>query len=347
MPKQTKQRKKKSGTKETEKLIKKQRKSIKKKKKKYLVKNWKQYNESLMNRGKVFFYISEEVLSQWNSNPKKKESQKRGRPEKYSDLAIETALIISQVYHLPLRQTEGYLNDIFSKIGSLCKSPDYSTLSLRGKKLSVSIRVRNIRKGNLHVVVDSTGIKVYGEGEWKVRKHGWGKHRTWLKLHLGADENTGEILMGEVTGNDVHDSETVSPMLRQLPKDQEIDQFSGDGAYDTWTCYQALQERDVSKISIPPQKNAKIKKHGNSKGDSLPRDENLRSIREVGRKQWKINSNYHRRSLSETAMFRLKTIFGERVSARTFENQRTHLLLRLKILNRMTLLGMPESYVVE
>lgn len=180
-----------------------------------------------------------------------------------------------------------------------------------------------------------------------MRKHGWGKHRTWLKLHISVDEQSGDILMGEVTGNDVHDSEMVSPMLDQLPKEQKIDQFSGDGAYDKWICYRALQERNVSRISIPPQKNAKIKKHGNFKGETLPRDENLRSIRKIGRKQWKINSNYHRRSLSETAMFRLKTVFGERVFSRNCKNQRTELLLRLRILNCMTALGMPESYLVE
>lgn len=327
------------------KLARKQKKRKASKKKKYLVKNWKQYNEALMNRGKVFFYISEDVLSQWN--PKKEKNRKSGRPRKYSDLAIEIFLTIGQVFHLRLRQTEGYLNDIFSKIGSPCKSPDYSTVSLRGKKLSVSVRVRNVRKENLHIVADSTGMKVYGEGEWKVRKHGWGKHRTWLKLHIGVDEQSGDILMGEVTGNDVHDSEMVLPMLAQLPKEQEIDQFSGDGAYDKWECYQALQEKSVSKVSIPPQKNAKIKKHGNSQGETLPRDNNLRSIRQAGRKQWKKESGYHRRSLSETAMFRVKTVFGDRVFFRNFGNQRTELLLRLRILNRMTALGMPESCVVE
>lgn len=135
-------------------------------------------------------------------------------------------------------------------------------------------------------------------------------------------------------------------MLDQLPKEQGIDQCSGDGAYDMRKCYETLKKHRVQKVTIPPQKNAKIWQHGNSKEERLVRDENLRAIRKVGRKKWKEDSDYHRRSLSETAMFRLKAIFGEKVSARSFVNQRVQLLLRLKTLNRMTTLGMPESYVV-
>jgi len=315
----------------------------KKNKKKYKVRNWKEYNEALVNRGRLIFHMTEEAIREWEEKQKKK--KKPGRPKKFSNLAIETALTLGQYFRLPLRATEGIVSDILSRMGTTCSSPDYTTLSIRGKELSINIRTRPIRE-NIHIAVDSTGIKVFGEGEWKVRKHGWGKHRTWLKVHLGVDEKTGDILMGEVTGN-THDSEAVDPMLKQIPEKQSIKQFSGDGAYDRRKCYDALKEKIVSKITIPPQKNAKIWKHGNLKGKTHPRDENLREIRAKGRKRWKIDNNYHRRSLSETAMFRLKTIFGDKVPARVFDNQRNQLLLRLKMLNRMTALGMPESYVVE
>ncbi|MGB5018306.1 MAG: IS5 family transposase [Candidatus Moraniibacteriota bacterium] len=311
-------------------------------KKKYKVRNWKEYNEALVNRGRILFQITEEAVKQWEEAERNK---KRGRPKKFSDTAIETALTLSQIFRLPLRTTEGLVSDILKKLGAECTAPDYTTLCVRSKGVTVSIQVRDIHE-NLHLVVDSTGVKVFGEGEWKVRKHGWSKHRTWLKLHLGADEKTGDILVGEVTNNSVHDSVMLDPLLDQLPKEQGIDQCSGDGAYDTRKCYETLKKHRVQKVTIPPQKNAKIWQHGNSKEERLVRDENLRAIRKVGRKKWKEDSDYHRRSLSETAMFRLKAIFGEKVSARSFVNQRVQLLLRLKTLNRMTTLGMPESYVV-
>jgi len=325
MPKQAKEGKKKSG----------------KKKKTYTVRNWKEYNEALVNRGRLIFHITDEAIRLWEENERAK---KRGRPKKFSDIAIETTLTLGQIFRLPLRSTEGLMSEILSKLGSSCISPDYSTLCIRGKTLKVDIRIRSVRE-DLHLVVDSTGIKVCGEGEWKVRKHGWSKHRTWLKVHLGADEKTGDIVVGDVTGNDVHDGTMLPVLLWQIPEETPITQCSGDGAYDTRTCYEVLEKRGIPIVTIPPQKNAKIWKHGNTKGDRHIRDENLRQIRKKGRSTWKDESGYHRRSLSETAMFRYKTLFGDKVSARTFENQRTSLLLRLKALNRMTMLGMPETVV--
>lgn len=313
-------------------------------KKRYRVRNWKEYNEALVNRGKVIFWITEEAIKNWEE---RKKTGKRGKPRVFSDTAIETAMTFQQVFRLPLRQTEGLLGTLLEKIGANVKAPDYSTLSIRGATLSVAIRVRAIREEPLHIVVDSTGAKVYGEGEWKVRQHGWSKHRTWKKLHIGVDEQTGDILMGEVTGNDMADCAMLKPLLEQLPAKAVINQLSADGAFDRRICYETLIANHISRIAIPPQRNAKIWLHGNA-GDHthrLPRDENIRRIRKIGRKRWKIESGYHRRSLAETAMFRLKTVFTDRVTARNDAGQRTQLLLRCKILNMMTLLGMPKSYL--
>lgn len=318
--------------------------STPKKKRKYRVRNWKEYNEALVNRGRIIFHITEEALKQWEEAEQEKK-KKRGRPKKFSDTAIETALTLGQALHLPLRGTEGLLSEILSKLGSSCHAPDYSTLSIRGKTIPVSIRVRSPRE-RIHIAADSTGVKVFGEGEWKVRKHGWSKRRTWIELHIGVDEKTGDIVVGEVTDNSIHDSKMVKPLLDQVPETVSIDQFSGDGAYDTRSVYDTLREREVKHITIPPQKNARIWKHGNTAGEAHPRDENLRAIRKHGRKRWKELSGYHRRSLAETVMFRFKTIFTDKVPAKIFENQRNQLLLRLKMLNRMTLLGMPGTYVV-
>ena len=312
-------------------------------KKKYKVRNWKEYNQALVNRGKILFWITEEAIRNWEEQRK---TGKRGKPKQFSNVAIETSLTLSQVFHMPLRAAEGFLSDILEKLAPDLKTPDHSTISIRSKTLSIQIRVRFIPREPLHIVVDSTGAKVYGEGEWKVRQHGWSKRRMWKKLHIGVDEHTGDILIGEVTGNDIADCHMLTPLLGQLPDTVNVGQVSGDGGYDRRTCYEELQKRDVSRITIPPQHNAKIWQHGNTNAQRYARDENLRRIRQIGRKQWKIATNYHRRSLVETSMFRLKTIFGERVSARLFENQRTQLLIRCKALNRMTMLGMPESYVV-
>lgn len=313
------------------------------KKKQYKVRNWREYNQSLVDRGKVTFWITEAALKAW---VERKKTRKRGKPKLYSDTAIETALVLQQVFHLALRQTEGFLASILRRLGSDRKAPDYSTLSIRATSLTIQIRARKIRDESLHVVVDSTGAKVYGEGEWKVRQHGWSKHRTWKKLHIGVDEASGDILLGEVTGNDTADCEMLESLLDQLPVSAVINQVSGDGAFDRKRCYGALQRRQVQRVAIPPQRNAKIIQHGNTPGASLVRDQNLRRIREVGRKKWKQESGYHRRSLAETTMFRLKTIFTDKVRARRDTMQRVQLLLRCKALNLMTTLGMPDSYAV-
>jgi hypothetical protein len=216
----------------------------------------------------------------------------------------------------------------------------YSQLSRRCTSLEVALPRRKNNEA-LHMVVDSTGVKVFGEGEWKVRQHGYTKRRTWRKLHIGADEATGEIVAAVVTTNNVADSQVLEDLLEQVP--EQIKQVSGDGSYDKRNCYEAIDKRKA-KAAIPPRRDAKIWRHGNTKQDRLIRDENLRGIRRMGRKPWKQEVGYHRRRLAETQMFRVKTIFGDRVSARQFGGQATQVLVRCAALNRMTHLGMPDSY---
>jgi len=200
------------------------------------------------------------------------------------------------------------------------------------------------KSGALHLLVDSTGIKVYGEGEWKARQHGVSKRRTWRKLHLGVDEATGEILAGAVTTNDVHDSAMLSDLFEAT--ESEVEQVSADGAYDKRCCYDTLIAHQID-VAIPPQKNAKIWRHGNCKGPRHPRDENLRAIRKYGRSAWKRQSNYHRCSISESTMFRLKVIFGGKVRSRLFDNQATELLLQCAALNRMIQVANPDTVWVD
>jgi hypothetical protein len=192
------------------------------------------------------------------------------------------------------------------------------------------------------IVVDSTGVKVYGEGEWKVRTHGVSKRRTWRKLHLCVDEKTHEIIAAAATENSVADCQVFPELLAGI--NGSIEQISADGSYDKRGVYQTIREREILKAAIPPRKNARIWQHGNSKKDRLIRDENLRAVRKKGRKRWKEEIGYHRRSLSETAVFRFKTIFTEKLKSRKIENQFSEMAIKCAALNQMTHLGMPDSY---
>jgi IS5 family transposase len=313
---------------------------VKKKiRKTYRIRNWKQYNASLVNRGSLTLWLSDEMIREWLSQ---ENSGKPGRPNTYSDTAILCMASLQEIYHLALRQTEGLMASIIKLLGLDLAVPDHSVLCRRRKQLEISLP-RKSKNQALHLVVDSTGVKIFGEGEWKVRQYSYSKRRTWRKLHLAADEATGEIVAAVVTTNGYADSQVIEDLLEQV--DEEIEQVSGDGGYDKRNCYQAIKKRRAKAV-IPPQKNARIWQHGNCKQERLNRDENVRRIRKVGRRKWKEESKYHRRSLAETQMFRLKTIFGERVSAREFAGQAAQMLVRCRVLNQMTHLGMPDSYAV-
>ncbi len=306
----------------------------------YRVRNWKEYDASLVKRGSLTVWMSEEAIAGWTPE---KESGKRGRQRDYSDLAIETALVLKEVYGLTNRSTECFLLSLFEIMQIDLPVPDHTTLSVRGKKLVVDIPKQT--GSSLHIVVDSTGLKVYGEGEWKTRKHGISKRRTWRKLHLGVNSEDGQIEAVVLSKAGLSDADAVGPMLEQI--DDEIESFGGDGAYDKRKVYQKVRDHSPDcDMKIPPQKNARIWQHGNCKAPPHPRDENLRHIRKRGRRAWKKDSNYHQRSLAETAMFRMKIIFGDKLSTRLLETQNTQALIRCRALNMMTHLGMPESYLV-
>lgn len=305
----------------------------------YRVKNWSDYEKALVQRGSLTFWLSDDFGEVWRYAGEKQ----RGSQFAYSEKAIEIMLTIKEVFHLTNRGVEGFVCSLFAMLNIHLRVPDHSTLSKRGKTLNVSLPKKTNK--SLHLVLDSTGLKIYGEGEWKVRKHGYAKHRTWRKLHVGANPDNGEIQVAVVTRNSISDDAVVKEMLTQI--EQTLLSCAADGAYDKRRVYDALHAHSPNvEILIPPRKNAHIWQHGNSKEERLKRDENLRYIRKHGRQQWKHDSGYHIRSLAETIIFRLKTLFGEKLSARLIETQTTQALLRCLALNRMTQLGMPESYLV-
>jgi len=307
----------------------------------YRVKNWAVYNKSLVQRGAITLWISEDVIENWHPEPE--EVRPRGGQVQYSDEAIACLLMLRAVYKLPYRQTEGFGQSVIDLVRADVRVPDYTTLCKRSADLAVSLPTRN-PKTPKHIVVDSTGLKIYGEGEWKVRQHGYSKRRTWRKLHLSVDENTHEIQALVLTEAGVDDAEAGQQLVVDTPG--EINQISGDGSYDKAKFYAASTQRGIKHISVPPRRNAKIWQHGNSNKAPLPRDQNLRRIRQIGRKQWKVESGYHRRSLAETAVFRFKIIFGNTLSTRTLPRQITEARIKCAALNRMTQLGMPDSYRV-
>jgi IS5 family transposase len=310
----------------------------KKTKTKYRLRNWSEYNRALVQRGSLTMWITQDVVQTWHAT---ETESKRGHPRTYTDTAIGTMATLQEIYHLGLRQTQGLLESIGQLLHLAVAIPDYSTLSRRRATLEIALP-QTRKKEALHVVVDSTGVKVFGEGEWQVRQHGYTRRRTWRKVHLGVDEASGEIVAAVVTTTDYHDSQLLPDLLAQV--EEQITHVSGDGAYDRRACYAAIRQRHAQ-ASLPPQHNAKIWQHGNTKTERLARDENLRRIRQGGRAAWKRESGYHRRSLAETTMFRLKTIFGDRVTARSFAGQAAQVLVRCATLNQLTHLGMPDSSV--
>ena len=304
----------------------------------YKVKNWSAYNRSLKNRGSLTLWMSEDVMEQWYY----KGAKQKGAQYKYSDKCIEACCIVRKVYHLALRQTEGLVESILEILQLEMEVPDYTVLCRRAKALKISsVLVRKINKGeHLHIVMDSTGLKVYGEGEWKVKQHGWSKHRTWRKIHIAVNPEDGMIHAAEMTTNGVDDAAMVKPVLEKIKS--KVQKFGGDGAYDK-TKVHAILEKEKIKPIIPPRKNARISKQGNSKGRAKPRDSAIRYIRQHGRKKWKQAVQYHKRSIAETTMFRYKTILGAKLQSRIFENQCVEALLSCKILNNMAACGMPLS----
>ncbi len=295
--------------------------------------DWSAYNTALIARGNLTLWIDEGVIEFWRARPAGK---KNGRPFTYSDRAVELVLTLRQLYALPLRGAQGFAQAVVALLGLTLPVPHYSTLSRRAGRLSVALGAAPAAGGRV-LLLDSTGLKVFGEGEWKVRQHGSSKRRTWRKLHLAIDAATQEVVACELTDNGTADGETAGPLLDAV--EGEIARVTADGAYDQRPVYDAAGRRGAA-VVVPPRRGAKVRVHGNTLGPPDPRDENVRGARRYGRKSWKRRVGYHERSLVETGMFRYKTLFGGRLRARAMAGQRVEARISCKIMNRFTRLGM-------
>ncbi len=306
---------------------------------KYYIRNWKEYNKSLIKRGSITIWFSEDAIEKWIA---KKEKGKQGHPIIYSNDAILTALMIRAVFHLPLRSLQGFLASLVMLMRIALPIPCYTQICRRAKSLGRELN-KFSKKNVTDLVIDSTGLKVYGEGEWKVRRHGYSKRRTWRKMHLAVCPDSNEIIFEILTENNVSDSDIYPKFLEACPK--TVERTYGDGAYDTESCYQASANHGSIPI-IPPQRNAIF--HKNAPQHMERRNNSVLEILGLGgdeeaRKLWKKLKGYHRRSLGETAMFRFKQLFGNNLRSRNIETQRAETRAKCEALNIMTKLGMPES----
>jgi hypothetical protein len=220
---------------------------------KYKTRNWAEYNLSLKMRGSLSIWFDAGMT--WEAVP----SGRRGRQQAYSDAAIQACLTLKVLFGLPLRQTAGFVESLLKLAGLNWSVPDFSTLCRRQRTLSVAIPYKG-STGPLHLLIDSTGIKAEGEGEWNARKHGGPKRRLWRKIHIGIDEETLEIRAVEVTNSSIGDAPMLPDLLNQIPADQELGSVTADGAYDTRKCHDAIAARNAHAV-IPPRKNAKLWKH--------------------------------------------------------------------------------------
>jgi hypothetical protein len=298
------------------------------------VTNWTEYDAALCRRGSLTVWFTEEAIRAWRAEPR----TTRGGQPWCSPLAILTALTLWAVFCLALRQTEGLIGSILHLLGLDLAVPDHTTLSRRAATLEVP-RPRP-GTGPVHLLVDSTGLKLGGPGEWLVEKHGTKKRRAWRKLHLGVDAETGRIEAVELTANEVDDGSRVGPLLDQVA--DPLASFTGDGAYDRADVYGAVAARHPeTAVVVPPRRDAVPSAAAET--EPTRRDQHVRSIAEQGRLGWQKASGYNRRALAEAMISRYKRVIGDALRSRTDRRQVTEVAIAVRALNRMLELGRPES----
>jgi len=307
------------------------------------VTNWAEYDAALRQRGSLTVWFTEEAVAAWEAEPR---TTPGGQPH-YSSLAITTALTLKAVFRLALRQTEGLIGSVIRLLGLDLSVPDHTTLSRRAETLEVP-RPRSDSRTEagrdpepVHLLVDSTGLKLCGAGEWLVEKHGTRTRRAWRKMHLGVDAETGRIVAATLTDRDVDDASQVGPLLDQV--DGQIASFTGDGAYDQDGVYTSVAERHpAAAIIVPPRATAVPSRTAETA--PTQRDRHLDLIAEKGRMGWQKASGYNWRARAEATIGRFKRVIGDGLRSHTDEGRATEVDVAVYVLNRMLDLGRP-NYV--
>jgi hypothetical protein len=308
-------------------------------KQQYKVINWSDYNEALQRRGDITIWLSDEAIAQWYEKDRVYDGT--GTPKLYTDFAIITCHEIRLVYKLPLRQCQGFINSLFRLMNIPLTCPNFSVLSKRLRELNIKVpryKKTDKRDDDIHAIaIDSTGLKRFGRGEWHQEKYELSSKASWRKLHLAINQSH-YIEACVLTDRFSHDDQQVEPLLEQI--DKSIDHFSADSAYDETPVYNAvIAHSPAVDVVIPPRANAVVK----DKAAAL-RNRNIQEINDNGRMQWQRERKYGRRNYSELGVQRYQKTFGDAMHAREFSRQQQEAMIASGALNKMTSLGMPQSY---
>jgi hypothetical protein len=304
----------------------------------YRVKNWAAYDKALRDRGDITLWISQDAIDAWTPP----QTGKRDAQPVYSDIAIETALTFRLLFSLPSRQTEGFLGSLLRLMDLMLPCPDHTTLSRRNATVEVRRQIDRTPQGSVCVIVDSTGLKVCGQGEWQSQKHGEKKVKRWKKLHISVDDQ-GQIIASTVTESNEQDPSQVPELLDQI--DGDIDRFVGDGIYDQEPVYTAVEKHSPgARVIIPPRKDAVVSPTASTA--PTQRDQHLLAIERTGRFTWKRTSGSYGQAHAENVFSRFKRTFGDRLRAKRDAAQEREASLACQLLNRMLELGRPQSYPV-
>src|SRR4051812_27587325 len=312
--------------------------------------NWREYDESLRRRGSLTVWFSDEAVEAWEAE---RRTSRGGQPED-SDLAILTALTFKAVFRLAYRQTEGLIGSLIGLLGLDLAVPDHTTLYRRAETLEVPRpKPRGAGAGAddaaggaddgaepLHLLVGSTGLKLIGAGEWLVEKHGTKRRRSWRKLHLGVDAETGRIVAATLTDRDEDDASQVGPLLDKVA--DPVASFTADGAYDQESVYAEVAERPPGAAVVVPPRSTAVPSATAETGPTQ-RDCHLQLIAEKGRMGWQKASGYNARARAEATIGRFKRVIGDGLRSRTDERRATEMDVAVQVLNRMLELGRPES----
>ena len=300
---------------------------------KYRIGNWPAYQRGLVQQGAVTLWLSADARDAWRPSP----SGQPGGQQRFSDLAIRTTLTLRLVFRLPLRQAEGFLRSVLSMMDVDLEAPDHTTLSRRSRHLDVGLP-RVPVKGPIHLIVDSTGLSIVGEGEWAAAKHGGRGQRGWKNLHLGVD-GAGVIVAHTLTEATVDDATTGVGLIEALNAD--FARVTAD-AYDTIAFYDTATARGAT-VVVPPNRMARVSRR---RRRSSARDRTIQKMKKIGCRRWKKEAGYHRQARVENAFFRYKSIIGSGLRARSPGGRVTEAVIACNVLNRITELGRPESYSI-
>ena len=308
-------------------------------KQKYKLRNWPEYNEALRRRVDITIWLSADAVAQWYEPDRVYDGT--GTPKRFTNFAIITCHEIRQVYRLPLRQTQGFVNSLFWLMGLPLVCPNFSCLSKRLKELKIKVpkykKTDKPLNGVHAIAIDSTGLKRFGRGEWQQEKYELSSKASWCKLHVGVNQNH-YFEACELTDRFTHDDQLVKPFLEQIS--EPIDYFSGDGAYDETPIYEAVIAHSPNvDVVIPPRSNAVL-----NDNSAAMRNRNIQEISVIGRMAWQKERQYGRRNLSELGVQRYQKILGDSLHAREISREKQEAMISYGVINKMTSFGMPVSY---